>query len=50
VGLVWVGMSTPTGEWAWQYLWKGSRIENKADSAEAALERLMEYLAGKLDG
>jgi PncC family amidohydrolase len=50
VGLVWIGMSTPTGEWAWPYQWHGDRIENKVFSAEAALQRLMDYLSEKLDG
>ena len=47
VGLVWVGMSTPTGRWAWQYLWPGNRIENKEYSAEAALQHLLDYLMEK---
>ncbi|MDR3574563.1 MAG: CinA family protein [Anaerolineaceae bacterium] len=48
VGLVWVGLSTPDGDWAWHYLWSGSRIENKDDSAQAALQRLMDYLNGQI--
>jgi PncC family amidohydrolase len=48
VGLVWVGLSTPDGDWAWQYLWRGSRIENKDYSAQAALQRLMDYLNGQV--
>lgn len=44
VGLVWIGLSTPDGDWAWQYLWTGNRIENKEYSAQAALQRLMDYL------
>ena len=47
VGLVWVGLSTPDGDWAWRYLWSGNRIENKDYSAQAALQRLMEYLNGQ---
>jgi PncC family amidohydrolase len=47
VGLVWVGLSTPNGDWAWRYLWSGNRIENKDYSAQAALQRLMEYLNGQ---
>lgn len=48
VGLVWVGLSAPTLERAWKYLWQGSRVENKAASAQAALQNLMDYLQGKL--
>lgn len=50
VGLVWVGLSTPTGDWAWRYLWHGNRIENKTYSAEAALQQLLAYISGKIDG
>ena len=48
VGLVWIGLSTPGGDWAFQYFWKGNRIENKADSAQAALQKVYDYLLGKL--
>ena len=48
VGLVWVGLSTPDGDWAWQYHWSGNRIENKDYSAQAALQRLMDYLNGQV--
>ena len=48
VGLVWIGLSTPDGDWAWHYLWSGNRIENKDYSAQAALQRLMEYLNGQV--
>ncbi|HVN55851.1 MAG TPA: CinA family protein [Anaerolineaceae bacterium] len=47
VGLVWVGMSAPAGQWAWQYLWPGDRIENKTLSAQAALQHLLDYLMEK---
>jgi PncC family amidohydrolase len=48
VGLVWVGLSTPDGDWAWEYQWSGNRIENKDYSAQAALQRLMDYLNGQV--
>ena len=48
VGLVWVGLSTPDGDWAWRYLWSGNRTENKDYSAQAALQRLMDYLNGQV--
>jgi PncC family amidohydrolase len=46
VGLVWIALSTPGGEWAFCYLWHGSRVENKALSAQAALQLLLDYLTG----
>ncbi len=48
VGLVWIGLSTPGGDWAFQYFWKGNRVENKVESAQAALQRLYDYLTGEL--
>jgi PncC family amidohydrolase len=44
VGLVWIGLSAPDGEWVFCYLWHGSRVENKAFSAQAVLQLLMDYL------
>jgi PncC family amidohydrolase len=48
VGTVWVGMSAPEGNWAWKFCWKGNRIENKEDSAQAALQLILDYLKNKL--
>ncbi|NMB59265.1 MAG: CinA family protein, partial [Chloroflexi bacterium] len=48
VGLVWIGLSTPDGDHAWKLLWKGDRIQNKENSAEAALEFLLGYLTANL--
>lgn len=48
VGLVYIGMSAAEGDWAWKFLWKGERVQNKISSAEAALQLLMDYLAGNL--
>jgi PncC family amidohydrolase len=48
VGLVWVGLSSIQGNHAWKFLWKGSRIENKALSAHAALQLLLDFLTDKL--
>lgn len=48
VGLTWIGLSSPTGEWAWSYIWNGNREENKALSAEQALIQLLDYLKGKI--
>ena len=48
VGLVYVALSTPDGEWVERYTWDGDRRENKAHSAEAALGLLHRYLTGRL--
>jgi PncC family amidohydrolase len=48
VGLVWIGLSTPEGDWAWHFLWNDSRLENKEHSAQAALHILMDYFQGNL--
>jgi nicotinamide-nucleotide amidase len=44
VGLVWIGLSTPEGDWAWQFCWDGDRRANKRASAQEALRLLLEYL------
>jgi nicotinamide-nucleotide amidase len=38
VGTVWVGLSAADGDGAWCFHWKGDRIQNKEDSAKAALQ------------
>jgi len=48
VGLVYIALSAPDGEWAEQCMWGGNRWENKAHSAEAALDLLRRYLEGRL--
>ena len=48
VGTVWVGMSAPDGDWAWRFSWKGDRVQNKEDSARAALTLAVRYLQGSL--
>ena len=47
VGTTWVGLSATDGDWARRFVWGGDRLQNKADSAEAALQFLMDYLNGK---
>lgn len=47
VGTVWIGLSAPDTDQAWIYCWKGNRVENKAQSAEQALQLLLNYLQGK---
>jgi PncC family amidohydrolase len=48
VGLVWIGFSAPRGDWTFKFLWKGNRVENKIDSAQAALQLIYDYLMGKV--
>lgn len=48
VGTVWVGMSAVDGEWAWKFNWQGDRIQNKEDSARAALDLALKYLQNDL--
>ena len=48
VGTVWVGLSAADGDWAWRFLWHGDRIQNKEDSAQAALQLVLDYLEGNL--
>ncbi len=46
VGLVWFGLSAPDGAWAWQHQFQGSRLEVKEQTAQMALQKLLEYLQG----
>ena len=48
VGTVWIGLSAHEGNFAWKFNWKGDRIQNKQDSAEAALKLVWLYLIGKI--
>jgi PncC family amidohydrolase len=48
VGLVHIALTAPDGEWVEQRVWTGNRLENKEDSAEAALNLLHRYLQGQL--
>ncbi len=50
VGLAWIGLSTPSVQIAQDYYWKGDRLENKASTAEAALQLLVDHLQGHLGG
>lgn len=44
VGYTWFGLSTPEGDWARNFTWDFDRVGNKAASAEAALQFLLDYL------
>lgn len=48
VGTVWIGLSADDGNRAWRYQWKGDRIQNKMDSAQAALQLIADYLSDRL--
>jgi len=49
VGLVFIGLCSADGAWVEQHRWDGDREENKARSAEAALDLLWRYLDGRLE-
>jgi len=48
VGTTWIGLSTAGGDWARKFVWEGDRLQNKALSADAALQFVLDYLEGKL--
>ena len=48
VGTTWIGLSTTDGDWARRFIWDGDRLENKALSADAAFQFLIDYLEGNL--
>jgi nicotinamide-nucleotide amidase len=46
VGFTWIGLSTPDVDEAWNYIWKGDRLQIKEQSARQALQLLVDYLGG----
>ncbi len=50
VGTTCIGLAAPDGTWARHFCWDGDREQNKALSAEAALQFVLDYLVGKLPG
>lgn len=48
VGLVYVALAAPDGEWVDRYVFEGDRWENKARSADAALDLVRRYLEDAL--
>ena len=48
IGLVYVALVAPDGEWVEKYVWDGNRRENKERSAEAVLDLLYRYLEDRL--
>ncbi|HSM71536.1 MAG TPA: CinA family protein [Anaerolineales bacterium] len=48
VGTVWVGLVAADGNWPQEFHFDGDREQNKASSADAALQMLLDYLQGRL--
>lgn len=48
VGTTWFGLSASDGDWARKFVWEGDRLENKALSADAAMQFILDYLEGNL--
>lgn len=48
VGLTWLGLSAGAAAWTRRCQWDADRVGNKERSAEAALQLLLDYLAGRL--
>jgi len=44
VGFTCFGISIPEDERAWQFIWHGDRLHNKEQSAEQALQLLVDFL------
>jgi len=49
VGTTYLALSATDGDWARKFLWEGTRTQNKASSAEAALQFVLDYLQGNAD-
>jgi nicotinamide mononucleotide (NMN) deamidase PncC len=47
VGTSWCGLSTPEGDFAYQFQLEGDRESVKAQLAQLALEKVGEYLEGR---
>jgi PncC family amidohydrolase len=50
IGLTCIGLSIPDDEHAWEFIWQGDRLQNKEQSAEQALQLLVDYLRSLRDG
>jgi PncC family amidohydrolase len=48
VGTTWVGLAAGDGGWARGFHFSGDREQNKAASAEAALQMILDYLEGRI--
>jgi len=49
VGTTWIGLATADGTWSRHFCWDGDRLQNKASSADAVLQMLLDYLQGGRD-
>jgi PncC family amidohydrolase len=49
VGTTWIGLSASDGDWSRTFVWDGDRRSNKASSAQAALQFVLDYLNKKLE-
>ena len=49
VGTIWIGLATADGTWSRHFCWDGDRLQNKAYSADAVLQMLLDYLQGERD-
>ncbi len=50
VGTTWIGLVADDGEWTRAFCFQGNREQNKSLSADAALQMLLDYLLGNLQG
>ena len=44
VGTTWIGLAANDGEWTFEFHFQGDREHNKAASADAALQMVLDYL------
>jgi PncC family amidohydrolase len=50
VGTTWIALVAGEGEWTRKFQFHGDREQNKTASAEAALQMLLDYLSGNING
>jgi len=50
VGTTWIGLAANDGEWARKFQFAGDRLGNKASAADEALQMLLDYLEGDVQG
>jgi PncC family amidohydrolase len=50
VGLTFFGISIPEHQQAWNFLFQGNRIQNKAQASEMGLQLLIDFLRSDKDG
>lgn len=47
-GLTYIGLSAAAGTWVRRFVWQGDRAQNRAQSVNAALQFVVDYLDGRL--